>query len=244
MVMKKFPGLLIILFLLFILAVTSVEDEKNTLDRPEPSAPISETVKGACTTVWLTYPSYYNEIKTGAKKCLTLKRTGWLIAYRSDGSVLDYVSPYGVTKVAPHSGDGSATAKRIKDFAAKYHVTLQFSKVDGAGRVGCSVDGFRNSVSGSYYGSPYKPGAGLIRLGTGKYRSCISKYPAKNMDIAKHEIAHAVMERKCKGDSIFREENTTDAYAYRYFGASRSAGNYGFSDKDYQRAGEVYRGVC
>lgn len=242
--MKKFPGLLIILGLLLVLALTSVEDEKNTLDRPEPSAPISETVKGACTVVWLTEPSYYERIDAGSKKCLPMQESGWIYTYRTDGSFLDYVSPYSLTKTAPHSGDGSRTASYIKALATKYKVKLQFAKTDYMGRDGCGTNGFHNSISGSYQSSSTHPGKGLIRLGTGKYKSCISKYPAKNKDIARHEISHAIMEYKCDGRNVYREENTTDAYAYRYLGAGRSAGNYGFNSRDYWRARQVRLGNC
>lgn len=242
--MKKIPGLLIIAGLLIVLMLTSVENEKNTLDRPEPSAPISETVKGACTTVWLTGPSYYEKISAGAKRCLPLKSSGWIYVYRTDGTILDFVNPYTLTKTPPHSGDGSATAKYIKALAAKHNVKLQFAKVDFAGRVGCSRDGFYNSVSGSYQSLVQHPGKGLVRLGTGKYKSCIGKYPTKNRNLAKHEISHAIMERKCDGRNVYREENTTDAYAYRYLGASKASGNYGFTSSDLARAIKVHAGRC
>lgn len=242
--MKKIPGLLIILGLLMVLALTSVEDEKNTLDRPEPSAPISETVKGACTVVWLTEPSYYERIDAGSKRCLPMQESGWIYTYRTDGSFLDYVSPYSLTRTAPHSGDGSRTASYIKALATKYGVTMQFARTDYMGRDGCSASTFHNSLSGSYQSSSNHPGKGLVRLGTGKYRSCISKYPAKNKDIARHEISHAIMERKCDGRNVRREENTTDAYAYRYLGAGKAAGNYGFTRTDLARAIKVHAGEC
>lgn len=242
--MKKFPGLLVILGLLFVLALISVEDEKNTLDRPEPSAPISESVKGACTTVWLTFPSYYNKVSAGTKQCLPLKKTGWIYVYQTDGTLLDYVNPYGVTRTAPHNGDGSVTAKRIKNLAAAYNVKLQFANIDFGGRPGCSRNGFYNSVSGTYQSSPHNPGAGLVRLGTGKYKSCISRTSAKTLDVAKHEISHAIMERKCDGRGVHREEYTTDAYAYRYLSAGKKAGNYGFNRSDLARAIKVHAGKC
>lgn len=242
--MKKFPGLLVIMGLLFILALLSVEDEKNTLDRPEPSAPISETVKGACTNVWLTGPSYYEKISAGTKRCLTLKDSGWIYTYRADGSFLDYVSPYTLTKTPPHSGDGSSTARYIKALAAKYNVKLQFASVDYMGRPGCNRNGFYDSMSGSYQSLTTHPGKGLVRLGTGRYKSCISKYPTQNKDLARHEITHAIVERKCEGRNIYREEYTTDAYAYRYLGAGKAAGNYGFTRSDLARAIKVHAGQC
>lgn len=243
--MKKIPGLLIIMALLIVLALTSVEDEKNTLDRPEPSAPISETVKGACSVVWITEPSYYEEVAEGTKHCLTLKTSGWMYIYRPDGTVLDYASPFAITKVAPHNGDGSRTAKHIKNLATKYGVTVQFANVDFLGRSGCDPKGFYNSISGSYASSAKHPGEGLVRLGTGKYKSCISKYSAKNIDMALHEMAHPIMEAKCEGRNVYREEHTTDAYAYRYLNAaSRNPGNYGFNARDYARARHVRLGNC
>lgn len=207
--------------------------------------PAENNIEAACTTVWLKHPSYSNKIGAGAKKCLTLTKTTWIYAYKTDGSFLDFVSPYSVTKVAPHNGDGSVTAKRIKNLAAKYNVKLQFANVDFGNRPGCNPKGFYDSVSGTYQSSSAYPGKGLVRLGTGKYKACISKFPKNNMDLAKHEISHAIMERKCDGRNVYREENTTDAYAWYYLKTNtREPGNYGFVAKDLWRAKQVHAGKC
>lgn len=245
--MKKFSFWLLLAMAIALLgSLSAVGSKSEVVDRSEPTATISTVeVMGACSTVWLTYPSYYNEFSTGSKKCLTLKKSDWIPVRNSAGVLIDYVSPYGYTRVAPHNGDGSKTASTIKALGTKYGVKVQFANVDLLNRPGCNTKGFPTSVSGTYTPSSSKPGKGLVRLGTGTKKACIAKYATKNINIAKHEISHGIIERKCKGKSPFRGEQTADAYAWKFLKASsKSAGNYGFSDKDLERAVKIHRGFC
>ena len=210
------------------------------------TAPSAESA--TCTTVWLTVPSYNERFNAGTKRCVwpSLQTNGWVNVYQFDDRnkpVVDWVSPFVYTKTPPNNGLYKPNADRVRDLAAKYDVRLQFAYKAGEA-VGC-VGAYAGEISGVYSPSPVRPGKGLVRIGTGKISTCMRE-TVEVMDVAKHEIAHVLTERKCP--RIFNEsrfENITDAYAWKYLNASdKSAGNYGFTTKDLARAVEIAHREC
>lgn len=204
-----------------------------------------------CRTVWLTAPSYRDRVDTGTKVCLSSERrtlssghTAYALRY-SGGSFRDWVFTNGYTAIPPNNGLVQSTADSVRWLANKYDVTVQFAVSDLIGRRGCYGD-HPNQISGSYQATWEHPGRGLVRLGTGTTSRCMT-YRTSVKNIAKHEIAHALIERLCRevlwGDP--RQENITDAYAYRFMGATvRNPGGYGFTLADSRRAAQVYNGNC
>lgn len=199
-----------------------------------------------CTTIWLTNPSYFSHLETGTRRCVWLddKDSGWVRIYRLDNRelrVLDWVDGY--TKYPPNGGRYQPNADLARAFAAKYGVHLQFSDTNVQGLMGCP--GLWAGVNGTYSPSGREPGQGLVRIGTGPTGLCM-KVKDEVMNTVRHEVAHALTERKCP--RIFfeaRYENMTDAYAWRFLGATtKSPGNYGFTRADLIRAWEVRRGEC
>jgi hypothetical protein len=125
-------------------------------------------------------------------------------------------------------------------------VRLQFAVTDLLGRRGCYGDHI-GQISGSYApGGDRFPGRGLVRLGTGTIDRCMLDKPAV-LNVTRHEVAHALIERKCGRyvGTDFRHENITDAYAYRYLGATaRNPGGYGFGKWSMRRAVAIHEGKC
>jgi hypothetical protein len=254
--MKKFTFWLVIiaaLMMLFSLSMVGAPDRANGATAPiaQPAMSFANAPKPGgtkCKTVWLTASSYYDRIPTGAKRCLVIPKSGWVKVHQYDNPkrpVVDYVAPKLLTTVKPHSGGNSKAAKQIRALAKKHHVKLQFAPVDHVNRKGCESTGFWKSTSGTYQSSPYKPGDGLVRLGYGKSTKCIGKFQTNNVNVAKHEISHAIIERKCgKVISAKREEHITDAYAWKYLKASKASGNYGFTNADLKTAIKVHAGKC
>ncbi len=207
---------------------------------PAPAAEAS-----SCTTVWITNPSYYGKFAAGSRLCLNIGGTSWAPIHQG-GELVDYANPYAVTTDPPNTGRVQSTATTIRAIARKNSVSLQFSSRDLSGRMGCSGE-FHDSVSGTYQPSSRHPGKGLVRIGTGVGTRCMADRSTA-INAAKHEISHGIVDRKC-GTSRpkiagGRSENVTDAYAYRYLGASRAAGNYGFTHEDLRVAMKIRVGDC
>ena len=215
-----------------------------------PAAP-AHAAWPECSRVWLTEPSYFDKIDTGRSRCLWPKdrQGGWVKIYRLDKRhlrVIDYVSPWNFTRTPPTNGRVKSTADSVRTLARRYDVTLQFAVSDVIGRRGCYGDHLY-SISGAYApGGDRHPGRGLIRLGTGTIDRCMRDKP-KVLNITRHEIAHALIERLCDRyvGTDFHHENVTDAFAYRYLGAtSRSPGGYNFGPWSFKRAGAIHSGNC
>lgn len=211
-----------------------------------PAIPSAPAQAAGCTTVWLTNPSYYEHFEAGTRRCVWLddKDGGYIRIYRMDNRefrVVDWID--GHTKIAPNNGLYKPNADLARAFAAKYDVKLQFSVSNVQGLAGCP--GLWAGVNGTYSPSGRVPGQGLVRIGTGTTSECM-RVREEVMNTVRHEVAHALTERKCP--QIFfetRYENMTDAYAWRFLGATtRSPGNYGFTRTDLVRAWEVRRGEC
>jgi hypothetical protein len=203
-----------------------------------------------CTTIWLATPSYEHKIDTGRWRCENLRdRTAdgrFVALHYRDGRFLDWQDDWAYTRMRPHGGRVKSTADSIRALAARYDVNLQFADRDMRGRMGC-YGGFANSVSGTYQGSPRYPGEGLIRIGTGTTTRCMNDR-ATALNVAKHEISHALIERICGttdpprvGD---RSEEVTSAYAMRYLGAGMNAGGYKPNRSDMWQAGKIHGGWC
>lgn len=215
----------------------------------------AESAHGAwpeCSRVWLTSPSYNDKVDTGQQRCLWPKdrdSSGWVRVYRLDDRnlrVIDYVSPWNITQTPPNNGRVKSTADAVRAIADRNHVRLQFAVTDYAGRRGCYGDHL-GQISGMYApGGDRYPGRGLVRLGTGVIDRCMEDREGA-LNIARHEVAHGVIERLCGRyvGTDFRHENVTDAYAYRYLGATiRAPGGYGFGAWSMRRAVAIHEGEC
>lgn len=213
------------------------------------SASFSDT---PCTRVWLTAPSYFGHVDTGQRRCVWPKdqTNGWTrIYYRDDRGrhVIDYTHRF--TKTQPNHGRVESTADAVRWVARKHNVHLQFANSDLVGRMGCA-GGFINSVSGAYAPAA---GEGLIRIGTGTTRRCMADRRT-TLNVAKHEIAHAVIDRICgttRPRMVYRPERgfnrieeVTSAYAMKYLGATMNDGGMRPAAKDYWRADQLHAGRC
>lgn len=200
-----------------------------------------------CTNVWLTNPSYFENFPSGTKRCIWPgdRANGWVRIHRLDNKSLktiDWVQyGYGYTTTPPNNGKYQPNADLVRALAKKHNVRLQFA-YKSRDAVGCTGE-WAGQVNGTYYVSPRAPGQGLIRLGTGYYSTCM-RNRTEALDTARHEIAHALLERHCPDHfEDPRFENITDAYARKYLGLS-TRGNYGFTWRDLRKAVAFHDGRC
>jgi hypothetical protein len=242
--MKK--TLIVLLAVILAGGLTASTDRE---DVPAPAPMELHQAQGAgasCTTVWLSMPSWQGKFTAGTKHCLNMadRTNGWVKVYQS-GKVVDYVNPRSTLTAPPNNGRVQSTADTVRWMAKKHGVSLQFANADTMGRQGCSGE-FRYGISASYQPSYEHPGKGLVRIGTGTVKRCMNDRRMV-LDVARHEIAHAIMDRKCgeKAWGSARNEQVTDAYAYRYLGATtKSPGHYGFTKRDAARAVAIAQGRC
>jgi hypothetical protein len=214
-----------------------------------PAIPASHAQAATCTTVWLTGPSYNDRFEAGDKRCIWPKaRTanGWVKLYQFNDRtkpIVDYIQPWNYTKTRPNNGLYKPNADRLRKIADIHNVNLQFA-YKAANNVGCTGT-WATQVSGVYHSNPNNPGKGLIRIGTGTKRDCMMDR-AGVLNIGKHEVSHAIMERKCPNYlTKARAENVTDAFAWKFLNASsKSAGNYGFNSRDLARAIDIKYKRC
>lgn len=201
-----------------------------------------------CTTVWLTAPSFNDHFEAGTRSCIQPdeQSNGWIKINQFDGGtepVTDWIPTWGYTTTAPNNGLYEPHAYLVRRLARQYDVRLQFA-YKARESVGCTGI-WAGQVNGTYYANPGEPGKGLIRIGTGKTSTCMRNRD-EVMNTAKHEVAHAVIERKCP--NIYdnpRYEYITDAYAYRYMATTnRAPGNYGFTTADLRQAINIMYKRC
>jgi hypothetical protein len=216
-----------------------------------PAAP-AHAAWPECSRVWLTSPSYFDKIDTGQRRCLWPKdrtEAGWVKVYRLDDRslrVIDYVSPYNITATPPNNGRVKSTADSVRALASRYDIRLQFAVSSFSGQRGCYGDHI-GQISGMYApGGDRYPGRGLVRLGTGTIDRCMED-KRRVMDITRHELTHGILEKLCGRyvGTDYRHENVTDAYAWKYLGATvRNPGGYGFGPWSLKRAVQIHDGNC
>lgn len=213
-----------------------------------PAVPSAHAQTATCTTVWLVGPSYFNKFEAGAKRCIWPEdqENGWVKLYQFNDNtkpVIDWIPTWGYTKTRPNNGLVQSNADTVRAMADRYNVKVQFA-VKARESYGCRGD-FAYHISGTYYTAPGNPGQGLVRLGTGTVSTCMQDRSTV-LNVSRHEISHALMERKCPsyiGEP--RYENATDAYAWLFLNATtKSSGNYGFTDRDRTRAIEIAHKEC
>lgn len=202
-----------------------------------------------CVKVWLTAPSYFGHYESGTRRCVwpNDRVNGWTRIYADNNRthpVVDYAHTY--TRVPPNSGRVRSTSSAAHALANRHNVRLQFANRDLIGRLGCS-GAFRHSVSGAYQGSAQYPGKGLVRIGTGTTTRCMADR-SNVLDVVRHEIAHAAIERKCGTTrpriAGSRVEPVTIAYSYLYLGARTNTGDMKPTVTDHRRATHIKNGRC
>jgi len=126
--------------------------------------------------------------------------------------------------------------------AAKHGLRVQYTNKQACGtKVGVNT-ATRFAASGCYV-----DGWSKIQLTTSATYSGTAAWKRTAVrDLVLHEVAHATIYRKAGSAQPAiaggRSENLADAYAWKYFGTSRSAGGYGFTASDVSRATAVHAG--
>jgi hypothetical protein len=219
------------------------------------SAVAAPAAAATCTTVWLTTPTIYDELPAGTKRCIDLTdgiHDDQIIRiYRGDDPAraqIDWADRWAMTKTPPNRGRVKTTADSVRALAARHDVRIQFADRDLIGRLGCSsASGFANTVSGAYQTATRHPGQGLARLGTGTTNRCMQDKRTV-MNVAKHEMSHALIERICGTTDPpragHRVEAVTSAYAMKYLGAGMNDGGMRPRDTDFWRATKIHGGWC
>jgi len=195
----------------------------------------------------------------GTRMCVArsaITSTGYVLA--TSGGVTAWVD---VTTHRTVTGGSTVEARghvrAAKALAARYGVVLQFAYRDDLGRTG-NIRSAAPWLSGTYSGITGKPaaGRGLVRLGTGGVDlsrislATRSQRRALVMNTVRHELGHAVIERRCGTPwppvAGGRAEHVAEAYADLYLGAAtRSPGHLGYSNKiDRPRAKAIHAGRC
>lgn len=202
-----------------------------------------------CTKIWFTSPTYHGKFQAGQSRCVWLddKTSGWVNIYSwNDRSkrVIDYTAQF--TRTRPNDGRVESVADSVKRLAARHDVRLQFAATDTLGRKGCT-DRYPG-LTGTYQpplNMARDHGYGLVRIGTGTTDRCMTNRTWA-LDLAAHEMSHAIIERRCPEFDDPRGENVTNAYAYRFLGASvRDSGGYGgFTRADSVKAAQIYLNRC